>query len=443
MREKISKGFDVISWLDTVFPQADVSTPLRHKERFKVWETGHRYYPSTLFSSSPLFPVMGQTLQDAPAPMVDAYKTGDILPYLCQYGYGSRFLKRAAIKTEYPFFDSESNEGKNGDFVVLDFRHLEHYENKEDYEPYGGIALFRVDEQPTGNQLKLMWVVEPRTQTKTMAVLKNGTYRRVESMIVATIYFSVVAGKHLAEIHMSYNLLEVALHNAFDYGLNTNPRDELNCHPIRLILYIHLFSHSLAAELTVRHLIQEGAVFSQIFALKYDSLLNFFGQCYNDFVLNSDEDFEERVTTMKKLRERPPAATSTTRPTLDFSCSLDWELSYHGIFVKYANSCVDAIYKTDKHVEEDVQLQEFYASLKLLFATIPERYTDFQTKAGVSRFLSDTINHLVVGHQFYGTTCVNGASDPRMILVSYYCLCEEVTNESYLFANLSFSFLVI
>jgi hypothetical protein len=246
----VSTAFDIITTIDLIFPQTIVSTPLREKERFKVWETGERYYPSSLFSTQPLFPVMGKTLQDAPVPMIRAHRRGDLLPYLCQYGYGNKFLKRAIPKGEYPYFDSESPEGKAGEFMVLDFLHLEHYENKEDYEPYGGVAFFRVESAPDGNKLKLVWVVEPRTILKTTASLKNGTYRQVESMIVASLYFAVVAGKHLAEMHMSYNLLEVALHNAFDYGLNTNPREELNCHPIRLILYIHLFSHSLATELT-------------------------------------------------------------------------------------------------------------------------------------------------------------------------------------------------
>ena len=250
LRTFVSTAFDIITWIDMIFPQTIVSTPLREKERFKVWETGHRYYPSPLFSGQPLFPVMGKTLQNAPAPMVTAHQQGDLLPYLCQYGFGNKFLKRAIPKDEYPYFDSESPAGKAGEFMVLDFRYLEHYENKEDYEPYGGVAFFRIETTPDGNKLKLVFVVEPRTILKTTASLKNGTYRRVESMIVASLYFSVVAGKHLGEMHMSYNLLEVALHNAFDYGLNTNPREELNCHPIRLILYIHLFSHSLATELT-------------------------------------------------------------------------------------------------------------------------------------------------------------------------------------------------
>jgi hypothetical protein len=199
---------------------------------------------------------------------------------------------------------------------------------------------------------------------------------------------------------------------------------------VRALIY-----HSHAPSIiTVRHLIQEGAVFNQIFALKYDSLLNFLQQTYTGFVYASDEDFEGRTHTMEKLRETeppstsagiptpvgetPPPPTSAGRPKLDFVCSLDWELKYHKIFTKYTDSLVDAIYEDDEHVENDDELQDFYVSLNTLFETIPDRYNAFKSKAGIKRFLSDTINHLVVGHEFYGTTGVSGATDPRVIMVS-------------------------
>jgi hypothetical protein len=175
----------------------------------------------------------------------------------------------------------------------------------------------------------------------------------------------------------------------------------------------------------VRHLIQEGAVFNQIFALKYDSLLNFMQQTYTSFVYASDEDFEGRKQDMQKLRETQPPSTGTSagKPTLDFVCSLDWELKYNEIFVKYADSLVEAIYRNDAHVQNDATLQEFYESLSTLFDTVPGRYENFQSKAGIKRFLSDTINHMTVGHEFYGTTGVSGAADPRVILVSFSRCC--------------------
>jgi hypothetical protein len=100
----------------------------------------------------------------------------------------------------------------------------------------------------------------------------------------------------------------------------------------------------------------------------------------------------------------------------------------YDIFTKYADSLVDAIYEEDQHVENDVELQDFYVCLNTLFETVPDRYNAFRSKAGIKRFLSDTINHLVVGHEFYGTTGVSGATDPRVIMVStcYSCRVERI-----------------
>jgi hypothetical protein len=172
--------------------------------------------------------------------------------------------------------------------------------------------------------------------------------------------------------------------------------------------------------------------------------MNFLQQTYTGFVYASDEDFEARTHSMQKLRETQPPSASAGKPTpvgeatsppktagrpmLDFVCSLDWELKYHDIFVKYADSLVDAIYEDDQHVENDVELQDFYKCLNTLFETVPDRYNAFRSKAGIKRFLSDTINHLVVGHEFYGTTGVSGAADPRVIMVSvrYNCRDERI-----------------
>lgn len=215
--------------------------------------------------------------------MEDAFKEGRLLSFLCQYGIGACFLQMAEEIDTYPYFKLTVTETDDANpnyndldpattGLVLDFRDLEFYETKPDYEPYGGIAFFKIDDRG----LNLEWVVTPKTQIKTMTNPMSGTFRRAESMIVSSIYFKTVVGKHLVEIHMTFNLLEVALHNAFDYDLNkTFPRSTFNGHPIRLILYIHLFNHILAAELTVCHLVQEAAVFSQIWALTYDSLLNY------------------------------------------------------------------------------------------------------------------------------------------------------------------------
>jgi hypothetical protein len=349
--------------------------------------------------------------------MVDAFKAGKLLPYLCQYGIGTSFLLMAKETAAYPYFELTAEETDEEPFyilhplsgdektgLVLDFRGLEPYEPKPDYEPYGGIAFFTFDE----SELKLEWVVAPRTTMKITPNPVSGTFRRAESMIVSSIYFQTVVGKHLVEIHMTFNLLEVALHNAFDYDQNLAfPRARFNGHPIRLILYIHLFNHILAAELTVCHLVQEGAVFSQIFALTYDSLLNYITDQYNNFKYASDENWEYRKKAMEPLLNR-----QSVNP--DFTCALQWELEYKRIFDNYADAMVEAIYNGPGNDIDDGALQEFFRSIQKIFANIPARFHNLTNKQGLKRFISDTINHLCIRHEVYGTTGVSGALDPRL-----------------------------
>ena len=144
------------------------------------------------------FPVMGKNLQKSPQPAVESFKEGQILAYLCQYGIGNTFLQCAVETDSYPFFELAEADGESVGFVV-DFRHLEAYEVKADYEPYGGVAFFDL----ANKSLRLKWLITPRTQFKTALDKKGGTFRRAEAMILSTLYFAVVAGKHLAEIHMT------------------------------------------------------------------------------------------------------------------------------------------------------------------------------------------------------------------------------------------------
>ena len=418
--QQVASLFKIISWMDYFIPQANVNAPLDNKLRLAINDGGQDKYPSGLFQLGVMedFPAMGKSLQRAPKPAVDAYKKGELLAWLVQYGIGNSFLKRAVQTDSYPFYQliEETNGKEPG--MVLDFRELESYEYKKDYEPYGGVAFFTVNK--ASKTLQVEWLVAPRGTTKILHKEKNGTYRRAESMIMSTLYFSVIAGKHLAEIHMTYNLLEVAAHNSFDVKLNEHGdggSDSFNAHPVRLYLYIHLFSQSLAEELTTEHLVQKGAVFSQVFAMKYDSLCTYLSQKYNDFVYASDEDFEYRKAVMEPLRKLGPPTTVTAHSP-HFLCSLDWELEYYEIFSEYAKSVVEATYGTgdaaDSLIQADEALQGFFQSLECTFNQLPARYEGFQTANGLTCFLADSSQHLVVRHQFYGTTAIAPAMDPRL-----------------------------
>ena len=126
-----------------------------------------------------------------------------------------------------------------------------------------------------------------------------------------------------------YNLLEVANINMFDHALNsrrgTNAQgglDDFNGHPLRVMLYIHLFSHGLAEELTTEHLVQENAVFSQVFSLKYEALTTYLTGIYNRFTFASDEDFEERESVNQLLTGNPVLDyASNPRPPLPINCN--------------------------------------------------------------------------------------------------------------------------
>lgn len=169
-------------------------------------------------------------------------------------------------------------------------------------------------------------------------------------------------------------------------------------------------------ELTTEHLVQQGAVFNQIFALKYESLLDYLSSVYNQFTYASDEDF----TTRELVNENIEGTNASYLTTNDIyqppvSNSLKWESEYYAIFKEYATSVVKAVYEeNDENVKKDEVLQDYYNALSRLFHKMPSRYAEFKTVDGVTTFVADTINHLVIRHQLYGTTAVASVMDPRL-----------------------------
>lgn len=382
-----TSAFKLIAMLDHVAPQSVVSTPLSAKTRLGIADDGSAYWPSlfgkTIFGAS--LPEGGR-LEPAPKPAIDAFQGGQLLAYLVEFGIGSPFARPAP--------------DRGPGALVVDLRFLERYETKPDYESYGGMAYFRVD--AAKKRLVLVSVVAPGTEAELPADPRDPQFRRAEAMVVASLYYQVISGKHLAEIHMTFNLIEVSMHNAFD------ARGQWN-HPFRTFLYLHFFSHELAEELTTEHLVQEGAVFAQIFATTGDALIDHLNDCYADFEFGVDEDFDARSASM-----RMPTTDGSTGALLP-DCAVSWELEYFAIFHAYATKLVDVIYATDTDVVADPYLQEFHRGLLQVFLRgLPDRYDAFRTKAGVARFAADTIHHCTVRHQVYGTTGIRAALDPRI-----------------------------
>lgn len=249
LKSAIKAGFRLLCWLDYHFPQADPLAPLKHKVRMRPWDDGTRFYPSLLFNLSPSFPNEAKNLPQTPQPMIDAFKEGSLLAYLCQYGVGNTCLRRAKEILTYPFFERVDWDADRGtdEGVVLDLRYLEPYETKPDYEPYGGVAFFEFELMNGVYQLVVKWFITPRTKRKTVFNKYCGDFRRAEEMIVSSLYFETAVGKHLGELHMTYNVLSTIMVNAFDCGMNT-ANAPYNAHPFRLILYPHLYSHNIGKE---------------------------------------------------------------------------------------------------------------------------------------------------------------------------------------------------
>ncbi len=386
---KIVGIFKIIALLDHFFPQAKVEIPLKNKPRLPIWSDGEEFWPN-LFTKNIFgltIPEYGGHMEKTPEPVIQAYKEGQLLAYLTEFGVANTFAKACPEK--------------GPGYLVSDFTFLERYETKEDYESYGGKAYFKVNGET--ERLELISVVAPNTDQEIPTDPNDGTFRYAESLILASMYYQVISGKHLAEIHMTYNLVEVAMHNSFDaQGQWT--------HPFRTFMYLHFFSHELAEEITTEHLVQEGAVFSQIFATTHDSLINHLNDCYYDFHYGHDENFEERAALMT-MPIKPGEAQGKILP----NACINWELEYAAIWHKYTTALIDIIYPNDEAVRNDRYLQDFHqALLTVLVNGLPERYHGFQTKEGVARFASDTIHHTVVRHQVYGTTGVKAALDPRI-----------------------------
>lgn len=380
--KQAESAFKLITWLDHNVPQANLNEPLKNKPRLAIWSNGSEYWPKffhkTVFGST--MPNHGD-LRPAPQQAIVQYKNGQLLAYLAESGVANTFLKRDPTRTD--------------DTLMIDFRFLEKYETKSDYEPYGGVAYFTINAE--SESLQLHSVQGPNSHQVLAANPHDPQFRRAERLIIASMYYAVISGKHLAEIHMTYNLVEVCMHNAFDAQNQWR-------HPFRTFMYLHFFSHELAEEITTEHLIQEGAVFSQIFATTHNGMINHLNDTYAQFEYGADENFEERVALM----------TLPNGKTLPKAC-INWELEYVNIWEKYVNQIIDVIYETDQHVQEDTFLQDFHKGLnEVLTKGLPKRYAHFKTKHGVARFAVDTIHHMVVRHQVYGTTGIRAALDPRI-----------------------------
>lgn len=388
-------AFGAASVVNRVFPIANVDVPLRLKPRMEPWSDGSDHWPKqflkriylpTLGWFSIESGVQGPGFQPTPSTAIEAYHRGQLLAFLVEYGIAGTFVQPVV------------RDGKQA--FELDLSFFEKYETKADYESYGGKAYFEIDDD--NRCLKLTHVQAPKSTIELAVDPADARFRHAEDMILATVYFYVVSGKHLVEIHMGLNLIEVALFNSFD-------AKQQWFHPVRLALYPHLFAHELAEELTTQNLLEDKAVFPQIFATTNASLMRHLNDRFGEYELAKDEDFVGREQVLLAGREWQSLEDVLPRS------SLIWEKRYGRIWLEYATNLVEAVYASDADVASDECVQVLFANLTATYAQpLPERFEELRTRGGLSRFIADMMHHLIVRHEVYGTSGVRLALDPRI-----------------------------
>ncbi|MCY2977135.1 MAG: hypothetical protein NTU79_00490 [Planctomycetota bacterium] len=393
--------FAVGSLFNRVFPFANMEVPIRQKPRMLPWSDGSEYWPWWLLQEVKLpdigrfknlgtfkieSGVQGPGFQRTPKEAIDAYQQGQLLAYMVEYGIAGSFLRAEQIHGRIRF--------------CLDLSFLEKYETKRDYESYGGFAYFEIDD--ASKSLRLISVRAPHSQVEVAADINDPVFRHAESMILASIYFYVVSGKHLVEIHMGLNLVEIALFNAFD-------ANQQWFHPIRVAMYPHLFAHELAEELTTENLLEDNAIFPQIFATTNASLARYLNDRFAEYQLGRDEDFDEREAIL--LTGRHGTTLEETLP----NCSLIWENRYAALWNEYASSLINATYESDEALRNDEFVMQFASNLDAFFQQpLADKYEKLSTRLGLTRLISDTMHHLIIRHEVYGTSGVRLALDPRI-----------------------------
>lgn len=401
LSELVKFIFAMGSLFNRVFPFANIALPIRQKPRMLPWSDGKEYWPWWLLQEVTLpnigrfknlgtfkieSGVKGPGLQRTPDQAVDAYKRGQLLAYMVEYGVAGSFLR------------AEKQDDRIR--LCLNLSFLEKYETKRDYESYGGFAYFEFDD--SSKSIRLTSVRAPHSPIEIAADVNDPLFRHAESMILASIYFYVVSGKHLVEIHMGLNLVEIALFNAFDANKQW-------FHPIRVAMYPHLFAHELAEELTTQNLLEDNAVFPQIFATTNASLARYLNDRFAEYQLGSDEDFAEREAIL--MAGRQGATLEETLP----NCSLIWEKRYAALWNEYASSLVNATYPSDEALRNDQYVAHLASNLDALFQQpLADKYAQLSTRQGLIRFIADIMHHLIIRHEVYGTSGVRLALDQRI-----------------------------
>jgi len=383
--------FDQLSYLDARFAQSRSDTQLIDKVRFAPGQDGAYWFPSRLLFTGP-----------APSPttsVMQAKLQGTLLEFLVWYGHLSPALRKVNDSDREIMGDLE------GATHVVDYEWMSVYDVKPDYHRNGGRAFFKLDKASV--RLHVLYLTRPRETRKIYPLrLASGEtdwqFDQAEQIILTSSYAMVVVGYHAGGIHVMMNLLAIALHNGFD----TNDGDYF--HPWRTAMHLHFFNHIVVNDSTTGHLLENTAIFSQIFPWTIRGLYEFLQHVVRNFEYMSDADLESRK-----------AVTDGVMPE---QSTLVWEEKYKTIYLKYAEKIADLCWKTDADITKDMQMQKFLRNLASNIPKgLPARLKSsagtiaFTSKAQAAEFMASSIFVVTCRHEVYGTLFGNWAYEPYIM----------------------------
>jgi len=172
-------------------------------------------------------------------------------------------------------------------------------------------------------------------------------------------------------------------------------------------MHLHFFNHIIVNDSTTGHLLENTAIFAQIFPFTIRGLYEFLHIVVRNFEYMSDADLESRR-----------AVTDGVMPE---QSTLVWEEKYKRIYTNYAAMIADVCWKTDADVAKDLQMQKFIRNLASNIPKgLPARLKSngaaaFTSKAQVVEFMSSAIFIVTCRHEVYGTLFGNWAYEPRIM----------------------------
>lgn len=380
--------FKIVSFLDQYMPQARVSEPLTNKPRIRMDVTPDYYIPSLVKTKMIEMP-MG-----IPQALKDAANSGADIAWLVLHGHISPMLRKMPPTEELGRDYRTANE--EGCTHVVDLDYMSKYETHPDFISYGGKAFFTA----TTDELALKFLTLPGEDTLIKAKLHDGAYEKARMAFLATTSVTVVAGYHLAGIHMMYDLVSVALFNAFDHRSAV--------HPFRALMQLHFFNHTMVDVATTPHLMERGAVFTQIWALTHAGICDFVEDFFRTQIdFGAEDDVEARITVLGE--------------ELSGNSQLCWMREYRKIYTYYAKTTIDAIYPDENGPGNDEAIKKFYDHLNTSLGVTAgdglRGYGTLSNKRDLVKFLADAIFHVTVVHEMHGTKTPSYALNPQLMQV--------------------------